>query len=108
MVTLDSLIVQAASKKDPVVAVASAADREVLEALVLLLKKGLPHSCFSMMKSDINELIQTNFPHLLDDEKISIHHAEDDSRSSDAFSESGFKWTCTCPDERKLGNVHYS
>ena len=33
MITLDSLIVKAALKKDPVVAVASAADREVLEAV---------------------------------------------------------------------------
>ena len=35
-----------------------------------------------MMKSVLTELIQTNFPHLLDNEKVSIHHAEDDIQAA--------------------------
>ena len=41
MMTLDSLIVKAASMKDPVVAVASAADVEVLEAVSFAVEKDL-------------------------------------------------------------------
>ena len=62
MITLDSLIEKAASKKDPVVAVASAADWKYLKRLVLPVKKELLHLCFSMMKKRISELIQTQFP----------------------------------------------
>ena len=51
MVTLDSLIVKAASKKDPVVAVASAADREVLEAVSIAIAKGIASFMLLMMKS---------------------------------------------------------
>ena len=41
MITLDSLISKAASKKDPIVAVASAADLEVLEAVSIAIEKGI-------------------------------------------------------------------
>lgn len=82
MVTLDSLISQAASKKGPVVAVASAADREVLEAVSIASEKGIASFMLFADEIHISEMIQTNFPWLLDNEKISIHHAEDDSQAA--------------------------
>jgi phosphate butyryltransferase len=82
MVTLDSLIVQAALKKDPIVAVASAADREVLEAVSLAIAKGI--ASFMLFDDEIRlkELLQTDFPHILDSEKVTIHHAIDDVHSA--------------------------
>jgi phosphate butyryltransferase len=82
MVTLDSLIVQAALKKDPVVAVASAADREVLEAVSNALAKGIASFMLFDDEKRIKNLIQTDFPQLIGDEKVSIHHAEDDNRAA--------------------------
>lgn len=82
MVTLDSLIVQAASKKGPVVAVASAADQEVLEAVSIASAKGIASFMLFADERRIKELIQTNYPQLLDNEKISIHHAEDDVQAA--------------------------
>jgi len=79
MVTLDSLISQAASKKGLVVAVASAADREVLEAVSIASEKGIASFMLFADERTISELIQKHFSWLQDDEKISIHHAGDDS-----------------------------
>ena len=67
MVTLDSLIVQAASKKGPLLLSHQPQIEKFLKRLVLLVKKELLHSCFSMMKGVLSELIQTNFPQLLDE-----------------------------------------
>ncbi|WP_370456067.1 phosphate butyryltransferase [Sporosarcina sp. ANT_H38] len=75
--TLDSLIVQAASKKGPVVAVASAADREVLEAVSVAIAKGIASFMLFDDEKRIKDLMHTDFPHLIDSEKVSIHHAED-------------------------------
>lgn len=82
MATLDSLIVQAALKIDPVVAVASAADREVLEAVSTALAKGIASFMLFDDEKRITDLIQTDFPHLLDDDKVSIHHAEDNNQAA--------------------------
>ncbi len=82
MVTLDSLIVQAALKKDPIVAVASAADREVLESVSLAIVKGI--ASFMLFDDEIclKELLKTDFPHLLDSEKVTIYHAIDGVHSA--------------------------
>lgn len=82
MVTLDSLIIKAASKIGPVVAIASAADREVLEAVSIASEKGIASFMLFADERHISELIKTNFPWLLDHEKISIHHAEDDNQAA--------------------------
>ncbi len=86
MVTLDSLIVQAASKKDPVVAVASAADVEVLEAVSIAIAKGIASFMLFDDEKRMKELIQTDFPHLLDEcKKSAIHHANDDVQMQRTF-----------------------
>ncbi|MFJ7933784.1 phosphate butyryltransferase [Sporosarcina sp. NPDC096371] len=77
MVTLDLLITRAASKKGPVVAVASAADRAVLEAVSGAIAKGIASFLLYDDENRLKMLIKTEFPHLLEDENISIHHADD-------------------------------
>ncbi|HJF32879.1 MAG TPA: phosphate butyryltransferase [Sporosarcina psychrophila] len=82
MVTLDSLIVQAALRKDPVVAVASAADWEVLEAVSIAIAKGIASFMLFDDEKRLKDLIQTDFPQLVNEEKVSIHHAEDNIRAA--------------------------
>ncbi|MEK5038701.1 phosphate butyryltransferase [Sporosarcina sp. FSL K6-3457] len=82
MVTLDSLVVKAASKKGPIVSVASAADQEVLEAVSIAVAKGI--ASFLLFDDDkkLKELLAANFPHLLADENVSIHHADNEVEAS--------------------------
>lgn len=82
MVTLDSLIVQAALRKYPVVAVASAADWEVLEAVSIAIARGLASFMLFDDEKRLKDLIQTDFPQLVNEEKVSIHHAEDNIRAA--------------------------
>ncbi|MEK5070432.1 phosphate butyryltransferase [Sporosarcina sp. FSL K6-1508] len=82
MVTLDSLIVQAALRKDPVVAVASAADWEVLEAVSIAIAKGIASFMLFDDEKRLKDLIQTDFPQLVNEEKVSIHHAGDNIRAA--------------------------
>lgn len=82
MVLLDSLITKATAKKDPIVSVASAADLEVLEAVNLAITKEIATFLLFDDEKHLQELLTTNFPHLLAHDKVSIHHAEDDFQAS--------------------------
>ncbi|MER2090461.1 phosphate butyryltransferase [Sporosarcina sp. JAI121] len=77
MTTLDSLIIKAASKQDPVVAVASAADREVLEAVNMAIEKGIASFMLFDDEKRMKDMIETHFPRLSDEAKVSFHHAKD-------------------------------
>lgn len=82
MTTLDSLIEKAAMMKDLVVAVASAADTEVLEAVRSALEKGIASFMLFDDESRLNEIMKQQFPLLLNNEKISIHHTENQAESA--------------------------
>ena len=77
MSILDSLIVKAASKKDPVVAVASAADREVLEAINMALAKKIASFMLFDDENRLKEMIKVQYPQLLDDDRVSLYHVSD-------------------------------
>ncbi len=93
MITLDSLIVRRHRRKVRLLLSHQPQIEKYLKRLVFASEKGIASFMLFADERHISELIQTNFPWLLDNEKISIHHAEDHSASSDAFGESGFKWT---------------
>jgi phosphate butyryltransferase len=82
MITLDSLIVNAASKNKSVVAVASAADLEVLQAVSTALAKGLASFMLFDNKNHLEDMIKTHYPKLLDEAKVRIHHAEDNVQAA--------------------------
>jgi len=66
MKTLDSLIVKAASYKSTVVAVASAADVDVLEAVVSAIQKNLASFLLFDDEQKLKVLIEMYFPQLMD------------------------------------------
>ena len=76
MVTLDSLIVKAAAMKDPIVAVASAADKEILEAVSFAINKGLASFRLYDDEESLRRIIKQQFPSLHMNKKVSIHHVE--------------------------------
>ena len=82
MVTLDSLVMKASSKKGPIVSVASAADNEVLEAVSIAVSKGIASFLLFDDEKRLKELLSTNFRHLLADENVSIHHADNEVEAS--------------------------
>jgi phosphate butyryltransferase len=82
MVTLDSLIVKAASRKGLVVSVASAADLEVLEAVSNAIMEGIASFLLFDDERRLMELLTTNFPHLLENEDVNIHHADDEFQAA--------------------------
>jgi len=84
MVTLDALIEKAASQKKLVVAVASAADTEVLEAVNLAIEKDLATFILYDDENRISNILDQNYPQLLSNENVLIRHAESDQ---DAASE---------------------
>lgn len=82
MATLDSLVVKAASKKGPIVSVASAADNEVLESISMAVEKGIASFLLFDDEKRLKELLATHFSHLLENEKVSIHHAANEVEAS--------------------------
>lgn len=84
MVTLDALIEKAVSQKKLVVAVASAADTEVLEAVNLAIEKDLATFILYDDENRISNILDQNYPHLLSNENVLIRHADSDQ---DAASE---------------------
>lgn len=74
--TLDSLIAKAATRKNVVVAVASAADVEVLKAVHSAIKKDLASFMLFDEEDRLHEIIEKRFPDLLNNAKISICHVE--------------------------------
>ena len=82
MVTLDSLVVKAASKKGLIVSVASAADNEVLEAVSIAVEKGIASFLLFDDEERLKELLVTYYPHLLANDNVSIHHAANEVEAS--------------------------
>lgn len=82
MVTLDSLVAKAVSKKGLIVSVASAADKEVLEAISIAVARGIATFMLFDDEKQLKELLAMNFPHLLADENVSIHHADNEVEAS--------------------------
>lgn len=74
MTTLDALMVKAVSMKDSIVAVASAADVEVLEAVSHAVDKGLASFFLFDDAATLQEMIDENFPQLMQSGKVRIHH----------------------------------
>lgn len=77
MTTLDVLIEKAIEKIDPVVAVASAADLEVLEAVHKAVDRSLASFILFGDKKEIQSMMKQNFSRLLVTDKVKIHHTED-------------------------------
>ena len=76
MTTLASLVEKASMQDDPIVAVASAADMEVLTAVYEAVNNGLASFILFDDQEKIHHLLSQNFRELLSNEKIQIHHTE--------------------------------
>ena len=76
MTTLASIVEKAAMQDDPIVAVASAADMEVLTAVYEAVNNGLASFMLFDDQEKIHHLLSQNFSELLFDEKIQIFHTE--------------------------------
>ena len=78
MKTLDSLIRKASSStRIPIVAVAAAADRWVLEAVSKAIAEEMASFILFDDEEQIHALLKREFPHLLATEKVEIHHSVD-------------------------------
>lgn len=82
MTTLDSLIEKATNKINPVVAVASAADLEVLGAVEAAVNRGLASFILFDDENRLEKMINEHFSQLLVTEKIEIHHTEDEGNAA--------------------------
>ena len=82
MITLDSLIVHAVLKNDSIVAVASAADLEVLQAVSTALEKELASFILFDDEKKLKDMIRNHFPQLSDNTKVSIFHAMDSGHAA--------------------------
>lgn len=82
MITLDSLIVNAVLKNDSIVAVASAADLEVLQAISTALEKELASFILFDDEKKLEAMIRTHFPQMLGNTKVSIFHAMDNGQAA--------------------------
>ena len=78
MKTLDSLIRKASSStRIPIVAVAAAADRWVLEAVSKAITEEMASFILFDDEEEIHALLKRDFPHLLATDKVKIHHSVD-------------------------------
>ena len=77
MNTLDSLIGMAATKEGPIVAVAAAADREVLDAVRIAITQEMASFLLFGDEEHLYILLETEFRDLLTTSKVTIYHAED-------------------------------
>lgn len=82
MTTLDSLIEKAASKINPVVAVASAADLEVLEAVQAAVDRGIASFILFDDEESLQKMISEHFSQLLETEKVEIYHTKDEGNAA--------------------------
>jgi phosphate butyryltransferase len=82
MITLDSLIVNAVLKTDAIVAVASAADLEVLQAVSTALEKELASFILFDDEKILKDMIRNHFPQLSGNSKVSIFHAMDSGHAA--------------------------
>lgn len=83
MATLDELLEKAATEKDVVVAVASAADEEVLEAVHLAVENGLASFILFDNERHISNILNEKFPQLLASRKVLIQHTESEVHSAE-------------------------
>lgn len=82
MTTLDSLIEKAASKINPVVAVASAADLEVLRAVQAAVDRGIASFILFDDEERLQKMISEHFSQLLETEKVEIYHTKDEGNAA--------------------------
>jgi len=82
MITLDSLIVNAVLKNNSIVAVASAADFEVLQAVSTALEKELASFILFDDEKTLENMIRNHFPQLSGNTKVSIFHAMDSGHAA--------------------------
>jgi phosphate butyryltransferase len=76
MTTLASIVEKAAMHDDPIVAVASAADMEVLTAVYEAVNNEIASFILFDDQEKIHHLLSQNFRELLSNEKIQIYHTE--------------------------------
>jgi phosphate butyryltransferase len=76
MTTLASIVEKAAMHDDPIVAVASAADKEVLTAVYEAVNNEIASFILFDDQEKIHHLLSQNFRELLSNEKIQIYHTE--------------------------------
>ncbi|MCG7336329.1 phosphate butyryltransferase [Sporosarcina sp. ACRSM] len=79
MTILDSLVGKALRTEDPVVAIASAADREVLESVRLAVAKEMASFMLIGDEEKLYKLLETEFQSLLPTGKVTVHHAENET-----------------------------
>ncbi|QUW22294.1 phosphate butyryltransferase [Sporosarcina sp. Marseille-Q4063] len=76
MTTLASIVEKAAMQDDPIVAVASAADMEVLTAVYEAVNNGIASFILFDDQEKIHHLLSQNYRELLANDKIQIYHTE--------------------------------
>lgn len=84
MNTLDALVIRAQEKKHTVVAVASAADHEVLTAIQMAVEKGLASFLLFDDEAKLKEIASEKFPALLENPNIELSHSENAVESAKA------------------------
>lgn len=83
MNTLDSLVGKAKKVNNPVVAVASAVDKEVLEAVCIAINKEIASFMLFGNEGCLYKLLESEFPQLLATGKVTVHHAENTTLAAD-------------------------
>ena len=91
MSTLEELITKASQTKDNIVAVAAAADIEVLKSVDLAIKNGIAQFILYDNEEKLRKLIKSNFPHLIDHPLISVLHAKDHATAAQLSVKSVFQ-----------------
>lgn len=76
--SLEHLVGQAAKSSNPTVAVAAANDVEVLKAVDLSIQKSLASFILFANEKDITGVLKEHFPHLLEDDRITIEDKENE------------------------------
>ena len=79
---LDDLIIKASATDENVVAVASAADLEVLEAVNMAIERDMASFRLYGDEHKLKELMIMHFPHLLNHPKIYTKHVKDDQQAA--------------------------
>lgn len=82
MGTLDAVVEKAKQLDDPVVAIASAADHEVLEAVSLSIQNELASFILFDDEQKLHQLMDASFQHLRSEPKISIRHTTSTQESA--------------------------
>lgn len=84
MATLNHLVEETAGKEENNVAVAAAADMEVLEAVSIAISKNMAGFRLFDDEAGLREMISESFPHLTDHPNIQISHAEGITAAAEA------------------------